>query len=368
MICLLISEILSANACTSMDTTRDTNSFSYPDEKYYERMAYLFRDDAPHDPSDSDSNDAPNYPLDSDSEMCFKGEMDSKACFEEMDVNDAPFQIGSLHTVPNHKTYLKEIQLVPSNIKAKIENEKNKYLNWNDFDHIFPERNYWVNKNFIELLSLTMNIKANKTNSYDLSRHKEICDLIVSSDLPANCAVVQYTKYLSYENWSAFGSLGRYFSLKPDLKQYLNKPNHDNEKALYLFDTYLNIENPNHKNLFLDPITIGLRGAMADFVRTEYTLYPIRSKSIETWSLDEAVIMLTCDHGLVHQNLIDMLEIITFHSHQDKKYELFKEMFAEKLSRISTVYKLKGVPKKLKVSFFVFCENADLRMNCLSMS
>lgn len=173
-----------------------------------------------------------------------------------------------------YKSYISTLEATRDIIDENLAHD---YRDWSGIDIFTPQRKFWVNSNFLELLALSINLKSNRWCQMDIERFDRICWRFFCSSLPRNSMVLQYVKFLSNET-ALFERLSKFFCSLPDFTPFLAKPGFDNEKALYLFHTYLQVESPNIQGLKQDPLYTQVDGAMGNFIRSQEELHPIRQK------------------------------------------------------------------------------------------
>ena len=160
--------------------------------------------------------------------------------------------------------------------KAVLESKLYNYRQWSDLQLSLRGMSL-INDLFLELLALSINRCENRWSPKDDVRFNTICELFKNSPFSKESIVLRFVEYLSYDT-AIFGELRRLGCALPDLSFFLKEEGFDNEKSLYLFQTYLRGEDPNIQGLMEDPLYKKVKGTLGNFIRAQERLHPIRQK------------------------------------------------------------------------------------------
>lgn len=232
----------------------------------------------------------------------------------------------------------------PYRIKQTLEvNEENlarNYKQWHDIPNFTPQRTFWMNDNFIELLGLLINLKCGRGNNQD----RERCDIIFNrfkkSALPKTSVLMEYVDYLSIDPLRRLAYFTQ-FDL-PKLKSYTEKEGYDNEKAVYLYHTYLDGKKPNIKTLLKDPLFYQVEGGIGAFIRSQRILHPIRLK--KGVNIDDIELLVALDYGITRKDM-EFIFAILIEETENPRFSWLIEHGLEKLVK----YASKHVPAKHNV-------------------
>lgn len=235
-----------------------------------------------------------------------------------------------------------------------FENKNRNYLNWDDISECTPQRTFWINDHFIELLGLIMNIKADRGNEHDHRRCEIIIERFKQSALPPKSLLMIYVVYLSFNPSRSFREIMQF--AMPRLKFYVDKVGFDNEKALYLYHTYLDGKYPDMNGLQQDPLFDTVGGAMGDFIRSQPIIDPIRAKMKHDQAyyespdnppcgpqltLNDVETLVDLDHGITRVDMTFILEVLLHQ--EDLKHQGILQNSLEKLSKYVNKYVAEGI-------------------------
>lgn len=232
------------------------------------------------------------------------------------------------------------------------ENLVRNYKQWHDIPNFTPQRTFWMNDNFIELLGLLINLKSGRGNDQDRKRCEIIFNRFRKSALPKNSVLMEYVDYLSIDPLRRLSYFTR-FDL-PKLKSYTEKEGFDNEKAVYLYHTYLDGKKTDINALEQDPLFYKVEGGIGAFIRSQRILHPIRLKmknDQEHFSkihflqpqltMEDIEALVALDYGITRKDMEFILETLINDSENPKFSRLIKNGL-EKLAK----YANKHVPEK----------------------
>lgn len=244
----------------------------------------------------------------------------------------------------------KSMYRVPQTFDLLEENAKNHYQSWVYIPDFTPQRTYWVNNNFIELLALHLNIRAGRGNSQDTLRFETLCHRFKSSLLPKNSVLMKYVDYLSSGEERIYDPV-IHSQIEKELEKWKNRHDAPNERTLYYFHKHFMTHwhcSPHvlegASNLFFKLPQRGFPG----FVGLICFHQRIQNKSMEKWTMDDVGYLLN-DPGLTHRNLREILDVIVsdFNVNTGKtiedRYMILIEQYLPQLAKIVTKYQLHDV-------------------------